>query len=107
MSTAVERRDDCQPAIVELLGRRKQHSGLRVGDHRPLDLRLEGIGVGQEPVPRHTLHREHDPIDEVAAKRPDGIRADEGVRERAERPAEGDQVDIRRVGVADEVHHRK
>ena len=42
-----ERGHDREPAIVELLRRGKERRDLRMGDHRPLDLRLERVGVGE------------------------------------------------------------
>ena len=107
MSTSVEAADDGEPAILELLRGCEQHSRLRMRDHRALHLGLERIGVGQKAFPRDAFDREDDPVDQVAAQRTHGVGADERVRELPEGPTERDQVDVRRVGVADQVHHRE
>ena len=95
---ALRGRDHVQPAPVELAVRRHQHDRRRLRDHGALDLGLERVRVGQEALGRDALDREHDAIGVEALDRAHRLGAHERLRERAERAAEADELEVRALG---------
>jgi hypothetical protein len=79
--------------------------GLR--DHRALDLGLELVGVREHAVAGDALDAQEQAVGEMAEHGVDRVRADERARERAQRPADRHELDVRRLARGDRLHHRE
>src|SRR3954453_9771863 len=102
-----DRPDQAQPAHRQLrvVDEQRALAGLR--DHRPLDLRLQRVGVGHHPVGGYALRAQEQPVGEVALHGPDRERPDERARQPPQRAAHADQLEVRPALVEHELHHRE
>ena len=102
----VDMGDLCEGRAVELGAVDQHHRLTRAPDHRPLDLRLERVRIGEEALVGEAADGEEHVVGEVRLDRPDRLGADERARQLPQRAAGADHLDLRCIELADELHDR-